>query len=78
MPRVCAPQVCVFIQVHVQYMHVSVLMYSELSSPINSPNVYSLQFVTAEVVYGPTCLVSTLKGTRNPYFISEVLTISTG
>ena len=30
------------------------------------------------ILYSATCLVSTLKGTPNLYFLSEVLTISTG
>ena len=31
-----------------------------------------------KIMYGPTSLVITLKGTPNLYFSSEVLTISTG
>ena len=35
-------------------------------------------FVAGSTVYSATCLVSTLKGPPNLYFLSEVLAISTG
>ena len=54
---------CAYLRIlHCMYVHISIHNYAYMPSCICSP----------------TCLVSTLKGTANLYFLSEILVISTG